>query len=245
VGFHPEGFGGLMVYFGTGKFLENFDNSATGVQQRQTFYAIYDRGVTGRSTEPSRKEATPIVRADLLQQTIDTTIGTVGSFSTRNISDNPINWRLDRSSTSTHLGWYVNLPESGEKQVTDSLLREGRIIFTTLSPGADACDPGGTGWLMELNTKNGGRLDETLDLNGDGAFNSTDNNGLAYGAAGAQVSGGGSLSSPIVLTNPPNLPPPAGPQYSETKLVVTSKGAIVSMKESGKANAPEAWRQPK
>ncbi len=245
VGFHPEGFGGLMVYFGTGKFLENFDNNATGVQQRQTFYAIYDRGVTGRSTEPSRTEPAPIVRADLLQQTIDTTIGTVGTFNTRNISNDPISWRLDRTSTTTHLGWYINLPESGEKQVTDSLLREGRIIFTTLSPGVDACEPAGTGWLMELNAKNGGRLDETLDLNGDGVFDATDNNGQAYGAAGAQVSSGGGLSSPIVLTNPPNLPPPAGPKYSETKLVVTTKGEIVSMKESGKPNSPESWRQVK
>jgi len=252
VGFHPEGFGGLMVYFGTGKFLENFDNNATGVQQEQSFYGIYDRGVTGRSTEPSRKETTPIVLTDLLRQTI-TLGGTVinsftsppTTFNTRNISDDPINWRLDRTSTNTHLGWYVNLPESGEKQVTDSLVREGRIIFTTLSPGADACDPGGTGWLMELNATNGGRLDETLDLNGDGVFDASDNNTLAYGAAGAQVTGGGSLSSPIVLTNPPNLPPPAGPQYSETKLVVTSKGAVVSMKESGKPNAPESWRQLK
>jgi type IV pilus assembly protein PilY1 len=245
VGFHPEGYGGLMVYFGTGKFLENFDNISTGTQQIQSFYGVYDRGVTGRSTEPSRTESTPIVRADLLQQTIDATIGTAGTFSTRNISNNPINWRLDRVSTNTHLGWYVNLPEPAEKQVTDSLLREGRIIFTTLSPGTDACEPGGTGWLMELNTKNGGRLDETLDLNGDGLFDGGDNSGLAYGAAGAQATGGGSLSGPIVLTNPPSLPPPAGPQYSETKLVVTSKGAIVSMKESGKPNAPEAWRQLK
>ena len=251
VGFHPEGFGGLLVYFGTGKFLENFDNSATGVQQRQTFYAIYDRGVTGRSAEPSRTEPTPIVRADLRQQTI--TLGATvinpnttppTTFNTRNISDDPITWRLDRTSTTTtQLGWFVDLPESGEKQVTDSLLREGRIIFTTLSPGNDACEPGGTGWLMELNSKNGGRLDETLDLDGNGKFDSDDNPGNTFGAGGAQVAGGGSLSSPIVLTNPPSLPPPAGPQYSETKLVVTSKGAVVTMKESGKPNAPEAWRQ--
>jgi type IV pilus assembly protein PilY1 len=244
VGFHPEGFGGAMIYFGTGKFLENFDNSATGVQQRQTFYAIYDRGVTGRSTEPSKKEATPIVRADLLQQTItagspvtNTVTGDV--FNTRNISDNPINWRLDRSSTTTHLGWYVNLPESGEKQVTDSLLREGRIIFTTLSPGIDACEPGGSGWLMELNTKNGGRLDQTLDLNGDGVFDSADNSGLAYGAAGAQLTNGGSLSSPIVLPNPSSQPP------SETKLSSKSKGGTLSLKESRKPNAPQSWRQLK
>lgn len=249
VGFHPSGFGGLMVYFGTGKYLENDDNAATGTQQTQTFYGIYDRGVTGRGTEPSR--LAPVVQADLLLQTIDTTIGTVTrtsppeTFSTRNISNNSINWRLDRTSTNTHLGWYVNLPTPAERQVTDPLLREGRIIFTTLIPGTDACAPGGTGWLMELNSANGGRLDETLDLNGDGIFSSLDNGGAAYGAAGAKTSSGGSLSSPIVLTNPPSGPPPAGPRYSETKLAVTSAGDIVTMKESGKPNAPEAWRQLK
>ena len=245
VGFHPLGYGGLMVYFGTGKFLENFDNAATGVQVTQSFYGIYDRGATGRAAEPSRREATTIGRADLLQQTIDPTIDTVGAFTTRNISDNAINWRLDRSSTTTHLGWYVNLPENGEKQVTDPLLREGRIIFTTLSPGLDACEPSGTGWLMELDSTNGGRIDETLDLNGDGQFTGLDNTGRNYGAAGARSASGGGLSSPTVLTNQDGPPPPGGPRYSETKLVVTSKGAVVSMKESGTPNAPEAWRQLK
>ena len=193
-----------------------------------------------------------IGRTDLLQQTItaglpvtNTITGDV--FNTRNISDSPINWRLDRLSTApaTYLGWYVNLPTNGEKQVTDPLLREGRIIFTTLSPGTDACNPGGTGWLMELDSANGGRIDETLDLNGDGVFNSLDGGGSNYGAAGAQSTSGGSLSNPIVLTNPDGPPPPGGPRYSETKLVVTSTGKVISMKESGTPNAPEAWRQLK
>lgn len=250
VGFHPLGYGGLMVYFGTGKYLENFDNSATGTQVTQSFYGIYDRGATGRVTEPSRREPTLIGRSDLLRQTITagpsvTNAITGETFNTRNISDNAINWRLDRTSTTTHLGWYVNLPSNGEKQVTDSLLREGRIIFTTLTPGNDACEPGGTGWLMELDSTNGGRIEETLDLNGDGSFNSLDGGGSNYGAAGAQPASGGSLSSPIVLTNPDGPPPPGGPRYSETKLVVTSTGKIISMKESGTPNAPEAWRQPK
>lgn len=249
VGFHPLGYGGVMVYFGTGKFLENFDNVASGTQVTQSFYGIYDRGATGRPSEPSRREATIIGRGDLLAQTLTTETGTVtgsaGTFSRRNVTDNPIRWRLDRSSTTTHLGWYVNLTDNGEKQVTDSLLREGRIIFTTLSPGSDACSPDGTGWLMELDSTNGGRIDETLDLNGDGRFDALDNPGYTYGAAGAKSTVSGGLSSPIVLTNPDGPPPPGGPRYSETKLVVTSKGAVMSLKESGTPNAPEAWRQVK
>ncbi len=241
VGFHPLGFGGLMVYFGSGKFLETSDNSATGIQQRQSFYAIYDRGVTGRKTEPSKPA--PVVRADLLQQTISTTAA-VGGFLTRNISNNPINWRLDRTSTTTHLGWYVDLPSSGEKQVTDSLLREGRILFTTNSPSSDACDPGGTGWLMALSNDNGGQLKETFDLNGDGIFSSLDNNTLAYGAAGTAVAGSGSLSSPIVLTNPPGaaggVPPPPCKETVESQ---ASNGDVLPIKIVCKPSARESWRQ--
>jgi len=248
VSFHPSGFGGLMVYFGTGKFLENNDNASGPSPQTQTFYGIYDRGVTGRSAEPSRQEPSPITRASLLQQTIDTTIGTVGIFDTRNISDNPISWRLDRVSTNTHLGWYVNLPTPGEKQVTNSIVREGRIIFTTLSPGTDTCEPTGSGWLMELNATNGGRIQETIDANGDGKFDSADNSGLAYGPAGVLAAGGG-LSSPIILTNPPNPPPPVGPAGSprctETKLVTTQAGDIRNMQESCIPSKGESWRQLK
>ena len=53
VGFHPYGFGGLMVYFGTGKYLESSDNTTTGVQQVQSFYGIFDRGVTARQSRAS------------------------------------------------------------------------------------------------------------------------------------------------------------------------------------------------
>ena len=245
VGFHPSGFGGLMVYFGTGKFLENGDNAATGVQQIQSFYGIYDRGVTGRSTEPSK--ASPVVRADLLQQTISATVGTVGTFSTRNISNNPIAWRLDGVTASQQLGWYVNLPTSGERQVTDPLVRESRVIFTTMIPSPDACNPSGTGWLMVLNTENGGRLDETLDLNGDGAFTSADNSGLAYGAAGMQPSSGGSLSSPIVLTLPPPGLPLAGkaPCQENAMSQPAGGGDPVAIKLKCRAAGRESWRQIK
>lgn len=245
VGFHPAGFGGLMVYFGTGKFLENGDNAATGVQQIQTFYGIYDRGVTGRSTEPSK--ASPVVRADLLQQTISTTIGTVGTFSTRNISNNPITWRLDGVTASQQLGWYVNLPTSGERQVTDSLLREGRIIFTTVIPSPDACNPSGTGWLMVLNTENGGRLDETFDLDADGTFTVADNSGQNYGAAGMARSSGGSLSSPIVLTLPPPQLPLAGkaPCLESAMSQPTDGSDPVAIKLKCRPAGRESWHQIK
>ncbi|MCF6231169.1 MAG: hypothetical protein L3J62_10375, partial [Gammaproteobacteria bacterium] len=63
----------------------------------------------------------------------------------------------------------------GEMQVTESVLRDGRIIFTTLIPNDQMCSFGGSGWLMELDAANGGRLDwAVFDLNNDGIFTAYD-----------------------------------------------------------------------
>jgi len=146
VGKHPVS--GVVVYFGTGKYLETTDNSST---LPQTFYAIRDddAAVSGRSA--------------LLQQQVT---GVSGDY--RMTSNNIIDW-------NTHHGWYLDLPSSGERQVTDSQLRNGKIIFTTMIPDATACSYGGSGWLMELDALSGSHpLDPVLDVNGDGKIDSAD-----------------------------------------------------------------------
>lgn len=245
VGFHPDGFGGLMVYFGTGKYLESSDNSATGTQQTQTFYGVYDRGVTARKTEPS--VSVQVTRADLLGQTISTVTSPSTNWLTRGVSNNPIAWRLTQTAVAgTYLGWYVNLPTSGERQVTDALLREGRIIFTTLTPSSDPCYPGGTGWLMELNTANGGQLKDTFDVDGNGTFTVTDRV-AGSGVAGIQSSNpdqGSALSTPIVLAIPSAQRQPSGPGCTESKLAVSSKGNIIRVAETCTPfDVREGWRQ--
>ena len=248
VGFHPDGFGGLMVYFGTGKYLEAADNSVPASPQTQTFYAIYDRGVTARRTVAS--VAVTVARSALLAQTISTpTSSPDPDFDVRAITDNSISWRLTQDVVlGTHLGWYVDLPTPGERQVTDPLLREGRIIFSTLIPTSDPCVPGGTGWLMELNATNGGQLKDTFDINEDGTFTAADRvsgNGVA-GIASTDITKGSALSSPIVLTNPSAERPPSGSACKETKLAVSTKGNIIRIAEScAPYDVREGWRQRK
>ena len=248
VGFHPYGFGGLMVYFGTGKYLESSDNTTIGTPQTQTFYGIYDRGVTARQGQASAQETVP--RSALLGQTISTNV-TVGGFNTRGISNNPITYRLSQTALpSTYLGWYVDLPTNGEKQVTDPVLREGRIIFTTLIPSTDPCTPGGTGWLMELNTENGGRIADTFDLTGDGLFTGGDRitvGGQETGAAGIQSTSGGAMSSPIVLASPPANRPPAGGASGgckEIKLAQATDGSVIKIAEPPRMRTVPARRTP-
>jgi type IV pilus assembly protein PilY1 len=105
------------------------------------FYGIYDKNVAAASyTAPTR--------ANLLQQTIDSE-PTVAGVKTRVTSAN--------TTTTTHRGWYMDL-SSGELQVSDSVLRNGRIGFASIVPDADPCNYGGTSWFMLLDAITGSRL---------------------------------------------------------------------------------------
>jgi type IV pilus assembly protein PilY1 len=159
VGRHPDG--GVMVYFGTGQYFETGDNVVSTTPQVHTYYGLRDNGAQIDS------------RDDLQQQTILTEV----SFQGRN-------YRVTSNTTvdySNKQGWYLDLvppsPASaaGERVVTPSLLRHGRIIFTTLLPSPDVCLYGGTSWLMEIDAVNGASLAKTpIDINGDQKINKDD-----------------------------------------------------------------------
>ncbi len=153
VGRHPAG--GVMVLFGTGKYMEPSDRIVPGSPQVQTFYGIHDEGsrVTGG-------------RSALKQQKVVVVVSEFG-FDLR-LTTNYAPGPADH-------GWFMDLPTAGERQVSRPVLRDGRIIFTTLIPNTDTCSYGGTSWLMELDAITGSRLKETpFDLNGDGLFNAGD-----------------------------------------------------------------------
>lgn len=148
--------GNVAVYFGTGKYIELSDRGSAGLPE-QRFYGIQDLGANSADY--------PITRSDLVRQDISQ------SGTERRVTDNPI--------PADKFGWEVGLPTQGERQITRALLRPSadRIIFATFKPnGEDPCLPGGIGWLMTLNTRNGGTPEgiAAFDFNGDGAINSSD-----------------------------------------------------------------------
>lgn len=156
VGRHPVS--GLLLLFGTGKYLEISDITSTG---RQSFYAIWDHGVqiAGRSrlrTQSVISETT--ISGDVYRITSNTAF-------TRNM------WG---TAAGQYEGWLLDLPTTKERQVTRPLLHSGRIIFTTLIPDPDPCEGGGSSWLMELDAFTGGQLPTPpLDTNRDGQINAT------------------------------------------------------------------------
>lgn len=167
VGAHPNGIAyGTIVYFGTGQFLQPTDNSTTG-QTTQAFYAIWDK-----------LQGATVTKSTLVQQQIlgDVTAST-GNY--RLVSSNPINWNT--TPAPQNLGWYINLIENGassnygERVVSQPILRNANIIFSTLLPSPNPCSVGGTSWLMELNAASGGTPTQSpFDVNNDGNFSTAD-----------------------------------------------------------------------
>ncbi|MFT4919992.1 MAG: type IV pilus assembly protein PilY1 [Zhongshania aliphaticivorans] len=164
-GRHPDG--GIMIYFGTGKYFEQGDSVVSNSPQLQSFYGIRDNGsrISARSDLQLQSiiyEATPTLR------------GGTAEFPVRVVSDTPVSY-------SAKKGWVLDLKNpnatngAGERVTDQAILRNGRVIFNTLIPSADPCNFGGTSHLMEIDTITGGRLVNTvLDINGDGLINDDD-----------------------------------------------------------------------
>lgn len=175
VGSHPSG-NGVLVYFGTGKYLEPGDQRSI---KSSRMYAIWDRPDTDTA------DLTRIAAGNMLQQSIslEATFGfdTDGDgldddyVDTRTSTDEPIDWDI-------HEGWYMNLEYQtplGEQILSAPVLRDGNIIISTHIPSGDECVPGQDGWLMVLSAVNGGMVDPGLiDLDGDRRFNEPSISGL-------------------------------------------------------------------
>jgi len=202
VGAGPNG-SGYMIYFGTGKYLESSDIADTSTQ---TFYGIWDKNdSTNALCSPLSTWNTCSKRASLLQQTVlyENTATLQGGGTSQTIrvtSDNHY-----ASSPPAQLGWYLDLlPPSGigvgERFITQPLLRNGRIIFTTNIPSANSCTGGGDSWLMALNASDGSRLAATsFNVNGDTVIDAADT--VQYGGAGNYVVVSG-MKKAALLTSP-------------------------------------------
>lgn len=196
--FHPTGVGnGFLIFFGTGKMLETGDSSAVGANT-QAVYGIWDKNTNGTST--------PVVQTDLLRQSVTET-ATRNGIEYRNVSNTPMTWRTGSTGTCNPptsgyncLGWYLKLPDAGEKQVTNLDLKGGHLIFTTYVPSSDPCVSGGDGWQMELDYQSGGRLPASpFDTDLDGAVCECAADNVTF-ALGGSTPPGGRKGSPIERT---------------------------------------------
>ncbi|WP_029131954.1 pilus assembly protein [Sedimenticola selenatireducens] len=163
----------LMVFFGTGQYLVNSDNSFAGLQR---FYGVWDGG-SGFTSGP------PLDMDDLKAQTITTTIYDNGGPNhevVRTLSANTVKYGVGPfSATDNHKGWRIDLPTTSERMVVTPSVVGGLVTFNTMIPPASGmCSQIESGWLMAADLRTGGEPDFTvLDMNGDGVFDANDSVG--------------------------------------------------------------------
>jgi type IV pilus assembly protein PilY1 len=162
----PQGVG-MMVLFGTGKYLETTDKMVVlTAPEIQTYYGLFDRN-SGADTDRITARSQLTKQTILLEDSL--TFG-----------DRLLNVRAtSQNALGANRGWYLDLLSpngyKGERQVTNTTVRGSRVIFTTLIPDINPCNFGGGSWLMELDALSGGRLKTaTYDLDGDGQFDGDD-----------------------------------------------------------------------
>jgi len=190
VGTHPTG-QGVMLYFGTGKYLEPSDQNPA--QAKRRFYAIWDKG-WGTNTD----SRSTISSGNMLEQSI-TGVETRGvDTNGDNTVDEYVNVRMTSQESidwDTHEGWYINLEFGdyvGEQVIAAPLLRDGKIFLSTHIPTGNECKPNQDGWFMIFDARSGAMLsDSQFDLNQDG----NRNDGTIAGVSGLV----NPLTSPTIL----------------------------------------------
>lgn len=229
VGISPPA--GYFVYFGTGRYFAVGDNGVgTGAN---TVYAIRDKNEKGTASPvlPGAGRSTLVEQEVLNEQVIDYDGYIEGIRVTTN-----------NEITDADDGWFLDLPTSGERQVSTPILRGGRLIFTTVIPSGDACSAGGESWLMEIDALSGSRLTESpFDLNRDRSFDiedfapldPNDPDSPLVPVSGRQ-SKQGIIKTPGIVTD----------DRIEYKFASGSAGGIdTTIENAGKQRGRQSWRE--
>lgn len=185
---HPSALGGdpdVLLFFGTGQYLNTNDISNTAVQ---SFYGVWDNGT--HSLTP-----TDLVEQTFLAGTYTDIDGNDVSSEISVLTNNVVDY------AGSDNGWVINLTEyAGERVVVDPDVRGDKVFFNTWIPdNGNACDAGGSGVLMSVTQLDGGRADNPIfDLNGDDDVDDEDfvtSGGTDYAPTGQKFTSGFPASS--------------------------------------------------
>lgn len=138
------------IFFGTGRYLTNEDASTedTSVQSMYGF-------IEG--------ESSAVTRGELTRRTLAVQDGTSNGYPVRGFESKA---PLPEGSK----GWYIDLPERGERIVQDAQIVSTFLVTASMIPSGSACDADGSGYINALDaftgTSAGGSY---FDLGGDGS----------------------------------------------------------------------------
>ncbi|HET9762204.1 MAG TPA: PilC/PilY family type IV pilus protein, partial [Casimicrobiaceae bacterium] len=259
---HPSG--GVMVLFGTGKYLEVTDDS--GPYTSNSEYGIWDKldnttvtrsdlmpqkvlNVTGANPTGGLVVSGKTVRltsAYFPNYTANPRTNAAGTYGDADTNPNSV---APTATTAPQRGWLLDFPNSGdgsppnaitpgtgERAVFDPLLTTSKLVFTTLLPSTVPCQSGGTSFIMDMDPTTGSRLTfSPFDINGDNNFSSADF--VTYGGVTIAVTG---LGSTIGIVPQPTVI--AAQPGKEVKVLSGSSGGLQSVLENAPGSTPSGAR---
>jgi type IV pilus assembly protein PilY1 len=240
--------GGDMVYVGTGKYFETSDNDLS-TAKTQTFYGIWDQCPLMDTSNPNSTSPATICNTSVPSPTRRSPANTPASALIEQKilvqSGTPVLRGTTDNKTPdypTKRGWYMDFlnPNSspatndGERIVSTSLLRDGRVLFSTLTPSppttvdADICttNTNSTSFVMILDALTGSRPTQAA-LSG----SSVTIDGQTVPASGIGLEG--AMGTPKIIDTGPSTGQITGSNskggienkdYSFTPASVTGKG---------------------
>lgn len=138
-----------VVYVGTGSYLGVTDIGSTQVQ---SIYAIKDPLTT--STATGGLYGSP--RAGACSATAKTACFMKQAFTDTNGSRTVASTMSYGTNVGAMNGWFIDLPNTGERINTDSTLQLGMLVFVSNIPNnSNACGTGGSAYLNYLDYKTG------------------------------------------------------------------------------------------
>ena len=179
--------GGVVVVFGTGRYIVNGDNTNTDVQ---SVYGIWDRF-----------DNRTVLKAELEPQEYTNVCGTITvagedvASCARTLSSNAVEYDADpEDGSDAVLGWYIDLDlpaggassgveHPGERAIRNLQIRGGIAFVNSVLPTtAAACTQADGGFELAFCPLTGNDAcfgEAVFDLNNDGDFSASDNFGTA------------------------------------------------------------------
>lgn len=187
----------LLVMFGSGRYLTLDDKQS---KTTQYLYGLWDK-------QGDLSTATPIDVGKLVEQGPINTISTTNGKYRIMPAPQPVAYADD---ADPKLGWYVALPDAGERVIYTPFILGTAVYYTTITPPAAACDYGISGWLMGLDLATGARTTQSVfDTNRDHVINNQDKvsaSGTSTVVSGQQLDGnlpqaGASIGNNLITTD--------------------------------------------
>lgn len=236
---------GVMVYFGTGRYLAQGDNDVPTAPQVQSLYGVWDNGAPAGG------------RDNLVGQRITGEAAGAGGSTIRTISGQLVSY----FGPAAKRGWVLDLGLNtvgavdsplegvGERFIATPRIQNGKVFFPTYSPVSSSCDPGGQNYMyvLDLLTGSGSLAYVKVLPSATAVCTGADCGGIRL-ASGAPVTSTSavvpdSTQSVYGLTCTPGDPgcTSGGPPTFEECQVVIYPGALVLPRPCGR----QSWRQVK